>query len=138
MPVRDVEGFEHCICHDQSLVNLYECEIGEGTKIGAFVEIGRGVRIGDRCKIQSHVYIPEGVQIGDSVFIGPGAVFTNSKYPMRGKPYDATIVEDDAVIGANATILPGVTIGAGAIVGAGAVVTRDVKPLQTVMGNPAK
>jgi UDP-3-O-[3-hydroxymyristoyl] glucosamine N-acyltransferase len=69
MPVIDVSGFENCIYHHINLLNLYECEIGEGTKLGSFIEIGRNVKIGKRCKIQSFVFIPEGVTIGDDVFV---------------------------------------------------------------------
>ena len=88
MPVINVKGFENIICHHPELVNLYECEIGEGTKIGAFVEIGRGVVIGKRCKIQSGAFIPEGVIVGDDVFIGPNATFCNVKYPMTEEEYN--------------------------------------------------
>ncbi len=138
MPVINVKGFENCICHHQDLVNLYECEIGGGTKIGAFVEIGKGVVIGKNCKIQTGAFIPEGVTIGNNVFIGPHAVFCNTKHPMTGKKYINTIVLDGAMIGANATILPGLVIAIDSIVGAGSVVTKHVETGTTVMGNPAK
>jgi acetyltransferase-like isoleucine patch superfamily enzyme len=138
MPVNNVEGFEGCICHHSELVNLYECEIGEGAKIGAFVEIGRGVKIGKDCKIQSFAFIPEGVVIGDNVFIGPHVVFCNVKFPMAGDKYQATVVMNGAIIGAGAVILPGITIGERAFVGAGAVVTKNVRAGETVMGNPAR
>jgi acetyltransferase-like isoleucine patch superfamily enzyme len=138
MPVIDVSGFENCQYHHINLLNLYECEIGDDTKIGTFVEIGRNVKIGKRCKIQSFVFIPEGVTIGDDVFIGPGAVFCNVKHPMTGEKYQKTVVKDKTVIGARAVILPGITIGEGAMVGAGAVVTKNVEDGKTVFGNPAK
>ncbi len=138
MPVINVKGFENCICHHQDLVNLYDCEIGEGTKIGAFVEIGKGVVIGKNCKIQTGAFIPEGVTIGDNVFIGPNVTFCNTKYPMTGEGYLPTMVMYGAVIGANATILPGLVIAIDSIVGAGSVVTKHVKIGTTVMGNPAK
>lgn len=141
MPVINVKGFENCICHHPELVNLYECEIGDGTKIGAFVEIGRNVKIGKNCKIQSHVFIPEGVIIGNNVFIGPGAVFCNVKYPPMAYTGDkilSTTVKDCAVIGANVTVLPGITIGERAMVGAGSVVTKNVEDRNLVKGNPAK
>ena len=138
MPIVNVTGFENCICHHPELVNLYECEIGEGSKIGAFVEIGAGVTIGKRCKIQSFAFIPPGVTIGDDVFIGPHSCFTNSKRPMTGEQYKATFVMNRAVVGAGAIILPGLIIGEGAIIGAGAVVTKNVAPWITVVGNPAK
>jgi len=138
MPVIGVSGFENCECHHADLLNLYACDIGEGTKLGSFIEIGRGVKIGKNCKIQSFSFIPEGVTIGDNVFIGPGAIFCNTKYPMTGEKYQKTIVGDGAVIGAGAVILPGITIGERAFIGAGAVVTRNVEPRKTVKGNPAE
>lgn len=138
MPVINVEGFEHCICHNQSVVNLYGCSIGAGTKIGAFVEIGQGASIGARCKIQTGAFIPPGTIIGHSVFIGPHVVICNSRHPMSGEPFEPVTILDHAVIGANVTVLPGVTIGKRAMVGAGSVVTKDVADGQTVIGNHAK
>ena len=138
MPDRETRGFESDTCHHPTLVNLYECDIGEGTRIGVFVEIGKTVKIGKRCKIQSFAYIPEGVTIGDDVFIGPHVCFTNSKHPMTGEEYIKTIVQDGVVIGAGAVILPGVVIGHDAVIGAGSVVTKVVLPGKTVKGNPAK
>jgi len=131
------------------LVNLYGCEIGDETKIGAFVEIQKGVLIGRRCKISSHSFLCEGVSIGDGVFIGHGVKFTNDIFP-RAVNADGTLqsasdwkvvdtrVEDGASIGTNATILAGITVGKGSIVGAGAVVTRDVPPFAIVAGVPAR
>lgn len=138
MPVNNVKGFEKCICHHPELVNLYDCEIGEWTKIAAFVEIGKGVKIGKRCKIQAHAFIPEGAIIGDDVFIGPHACFCNVKHPMTGENYQKTYIGDNVVIGAGAVILPGARIGGGCVIGAGAVVTKDIMPCSTVKGNPAK
>ena len=133
----------------RSFVNLYECEIGDETKIGCFVEIQRGVRVGKRCKIQPFAFIPEGVILEDEVFVGPHACFTNDKLPRAttrdgklkdGSDWDVqkTIVRKRASIGANATILCGITIGENAMVAAGAVVTKDVPPYTLVAGNPAK
>ena len=130
-----------------SFVNLYGCEIGDQTRIGAFVEIQKGAVIGRRCKISSHSFVCEGVSIGDDVFVGHGVMFTNDKFPrasIDGKPVGdewdllKTRVEDKVSIGSNATILCGLTIGTGAMIGAGAVVTRDVEPGETVIGNPAR
>jgi len=121
----------------ENLVNLYGCEIGSETRIGAFVEIQRGVKIGRRCKIQPYAFICTGVTIGDGVFIGPGVVFCNDIRPRAitvdgdiQTPLDwtvlETVVEDGVSIGANATILPVIRIGKGAAVGAGAIVVDDV------------
>ncbi len=132
-----------------SFVNAYECEIGDETRIGAFVEIQRGVKIGRRCKISSHSFLCEGVTVEDNVFIGHGVMFTNDKYPRAtntdGTPQSEAdwevlpiIVKHGASIGSNATILAGVTIGENAMVGAGAVVTRDVEANTTVAGVPAR
>jgi len=132
-----------------SFVNAYGCEIGDETRIGAFVEIQKGVKIGRRCKISSHSFVCEGVTIEDDVFVGHGVMFTNDKYP-RATNHDGTpqteedwtviptVVKRGASIGSNATILPGITIGENALVGAGAVVTRDVHDNATVTGVPAR
>ena len=123
-----------------NFINMFDCAIGENTKIASFVEIGRNVKIGKRCKIQSFVYIPEGVEIEDDVFIGPGVVFTNDKYPGTGDNWQITKtrVKKGASIGANATIVCGVTIGKNSLVGAGSVVVNDIKPNTVVAGNPAR
>lgn len=135
--------------YQPELVNLYGCEIGDETSIGAFVEIGRGVIIGSRVKILPFAFIPTGVTIKDGVFIGPGVIFTNDRNPSSttrdGKlktdsdwKLEAIVVQSRASIGANATIRCGVSIGEGATVGAGAVVTKDVPAGATVVGVPAE
>jgi len=135
---------ENCNIHPSvkiwhpELVNLYGCKIGEGTKIGAFVEIGKGVEIGRDCKIEAYAFLPEGIVIGNNVFIGPHVTFTNTKHPMGDGCYLKTVIENFAIIGANATILPGVLVGANATVGAGSVVTKNVEIGITVVGNPAR
>lgn len=130
-------------------VNLYGCEIGDGSSVGSFVEIQKGARIGRQCKISSHSFLCEGVTVEDEVFIGHGVVFINDRYPRATTESGAlqteadwkcipTLVKSRASIGSNATILCGVTIGEDAIVGAGAVVTSDVPANSRVAGNPAR
>ena len=126
-------------------VNLYGCEIGDGSQIGPFVEIQRGVVIGKRVKVQSHSLICEGVTIEDEAFIGHGVMFINDRYPVAVLPpgaaspeWQRTRVGRGASIGSNATVLGGVTIGAHALVGAGSVVTHDVPENAIVAGNPAR
>ena len=132
-----------------NFVNLYGCEIGDGTKIGTFVEIQKNARVGRRCKISSHTFICEAVTIEDEVFIGHGVTFINDKVPRattgEGElQTDAdwtpvpTLVKRGASIGSGATIMCGVTIGERAVVGAGAVVTKDVAAGAKVAGNPAR
>ena len=132
-----------------AFVNLYGCEIGDETSIGAFVEIQKGAKIGARCKIQSHTFICEGVTIEDEVFVGHSVSFINDLYPRAttstGRQQGGddwivipTLVKRRASIGTGAVLLGGITVGERAVVGAGSVVTRDVPADSVVAGNPAR
>ena len=131
------------------LVNLYGCQIGDGTKIGSFVEIQKNASIGKNCKISSHSFLCEGVTVEDEVFIGHGVMFTNDRLPRatrdNGSPQtnaDWTViptrVKQCASIGSGAVILPGIVVGKGSLIGAGSVVTKDVPDFAIVAGNPAR
>jgi acetyltransferase-like isoleucine patch superfamily enzyme len=130
-------------------VNMYGCEVGDNSKVGAYVEIQKGARIGKNVKVSSHTFICEGVTIEDDVFVGHNVSFINDKYPRstvpgRGLQTEAdwkvvpTLVKRGASIGTSSTIMCGVTIGENAIVGAGSVVTKDVQPNTVVAGVPAR
>jgi acetyltransferase-like isoleucine patch superfamily enzyme len=130
-------------------VNLYGCEVGDNTKIGAFVEIQKNAKIGKRCKISSHTFICEGVTIEDNVFVGHGVTFINDLFPRATNAegelqteqdwrVEPTLVRKGASIGSGATILSNLTVGEKAIIGAGSVVTKDVPANSVVAGNPAK
>jgi UDP-2-acetamido-3-amino-2,3-dideoxy-glucuronate N-acetyltransferase len=130
-------------------INLYGCEIGDETKIGAFVEIQKNATVGQRCKISSHTFICEGVKIEDNVFVGHSVTFINDSYPRaiaadgglqteNDWKVEQTLVKKGASIGSGSTILSKVVIGENAIIGAGSVVTKDVPADAIVAGNPAK
>jgi UDP-2-acetamido-3-amino-2,3-dideoxy-glucuronate N-acetyltransferase len=130
-------------------INLYGCEVGDSTKIGAFVEIQKNAKVGKNCKISSHTFVCEGVTIDDGVFIGHGVTFINDSYPRATTSdgqlqteadwrVEKTVVKKGASIGSGCTILANVTIGENALVGAGSVVTKDVPPHTIVAGNPAR
>jgi acetyltransferase-like isoleucine patch superfamily enzyme len=130
-------------------INLYGCEIGDETKIGAFVEIQKNATVGKRCKISSHTFVCEGVEIQDNVFIGHSVTFINDSYPRATTSsgdlqteadwrVEKTVVSKGASIGSGSTILSNVNIGENAIVGAGSMVTKNVPANAVVAGNPAK
>jgi acetyltransferase-like isoleucine patch superfamily enzyme len=132
-------------------INLYGCDIGDNTKIGAFVEIQKNAAIGKNCKISSHTFVCEGVKIGDNCFIGHSVVFINDNYPvsvndsgkMEGEKdwagrFVKTDIGNNVSIGSNVTILGGITIGNGSLIGAGSVVTKNIPSNQIWAGNPAK
>lgn len=130
-------------------INLYGCEVGDYTKIGAFVEIQKNAKVGKNCKISSHTFVCEGVSIEDNVFIGHGVTFINDSYPRATArdgqlqteadwKVEKTVVRRGASIGSGSTILCKITIGENAIVGAGSVVTKDVPENAIVAGNPAR
>ena len=132
-----------------AFINLYGCAVGDGTKIGAFVEVQKNAVIGRHCKISSHTFVCEGVTIEDNVFVGHGVVFINDSYPRAINAtgslqteadwkVEKTVVKTGASIGSGATILSQIVIGENAIVGAGSVVTKDVPPNTIVAGNPAR
>jgi UDP-2-acetamido-3-amino-2,3-dideoxy-glucuronate N-acetyltransferase len=149
MPIAaDVVLGENVQIYQPTLVNLYGCRIGSDVKIGAFVEIQKGVVVGARCKISSHSFLCEGVTLDAEVFVGHGVMFTNDRYPRAtagGRLQTEadwvvvpTRVGRGASIGSGAVIVCGVTIGEHAMVGAGAVITRDVPPRAVVAGVPAR
>ena len=132
-----------------NFINLYGCEVGDNTQIGAFVEIQRNAKIGRNCKISSHTFICEGVTIEDNVFVGHGVTFINDSYPRattsngqlqteKDWNVEPTLVRKGASIGSGATILANITIGENALIGAGSIVTRDVPVSAIVAGYPAR
>ena len=149
MPLKNVKLGSNISIVNESLVNLYDCIIGDNTKIGPFVEIQKNVIVGKNCKISSHTFICEGVEIKDNVFIGHNVTFINDKLPIAVNSdgnlkkdndwkLEKTILNKGVSIGSGSTILCGIDIGENAMIGAGSVVTNNINAHTTVYGNPAK
>ncbi len=149
MPINNVRQGADVIITHPDLVNIYGCSIGDGSRVGPFVEIQRGCDIGARCKISSHSFLCEAVTIEDEVFVGHGVMFTNDVFPQATNENSALQTDKDwvctptrikrrASIGSNATIVAGVTVGEGALIGAGAVVTTDIPAYALAVGVPAR
>ena len=149
MPLKNVQLGTNTSIVNESLVNLYDCIIGDNTRIGPFIEIQKNVIIGKNCKISSHTFICEGVEINDNVFIGHNVTFINDKNPVAVNSagslkkdddwlLEKTIVNKGVSIGSGSTILCGIELGENAVIGAGSVVTKNVSPYVTVIGNPAR
>lgn len=139
MPINDIALGKNVNIPYPDLVNLYGCQIGDNCLIGPFCEIQNDVIIGNDTRIESHTFICSKVKIGNNCFIGHGVMFINDRYPIHRDPKDweDTIIEDDVIIGSNATIFP-CRIGKNVIIGAGSVVLKDVVSGKTVVGNPAR
>ena len=149
MPLKNVKLGKNVAIVNESLVNIYDCSIGNNTKIGPFVEIQKNVEIGSNCKISSHTFICEGVEIKENVFIGHNVTFINDKNPAAVNDegllkndndwiLENTIVKNGVSIGSGSTIMCGIEIGENAVIGAGSVVTKNVNNYSTVFGNPAR
>jgi acetyltransferase-like isoleucine patch superfamily enzyme len=133
----------------------HRAQIRQGARIGAETTVGRDafvdtdVVVGDRVKIQNGALLYHGLTVEDGVFIGPGAILTNDRFPRAITPSGALATADDwtvspitlrfgCSVGAGAVVVAGVEVGRFALVGAGAIVTRDVPPHALVTGNPAR
>lgn len=148
MPVNNVKLGKDVRIPEPGIVNLFGCSIGDETKIGAFVEIGRNVVVGARCKIGAQAFLCEGVTVEDEVFIGPGVKFINDRNPRATTnghiqtdadwTIEPTTVRKGASIGCGCIVMCGITIGERAMIAAGAVVTRDVPADTVVAGVPAR
>jgi acetyltransferase-like isoleucine patch superfamily enzyme len=133
-----------------------DCKIGEEAKVWQFASVIRGANIGlnaniggcsivdgatigNDCSIGHGAQIHPGSRLSNRVFVGPGAILCNDRWPRISKDGfdgDALLsgavitidVEDDVSIGAGAIILPGVRIGHDSMIAAGAIVGRSVPP----------
>ena len=112
--------------------------IGDDVLVGTNSVVDGDCRIGNDVSIQTNVYVTKGTIVESDAFFGPCSATLNDKYMRYGAELVAPVIKKGARIGANSTILPGVVVGENAVVGAGAVVTKDVKPGDVVVGNPAR
>ena len=138
--IRDVKMGKNIKIPQKDLVNLYGCELSDGVKIGAFVEIQEDATVGKNTIISSHSFICSNVHIGKNVFLGHDIMTTNDKNPTPNKPNFKglkTVIGDYASIGSGVTLLP-VKIGHHAIIGAGSMVTKNIPAYAIAYGNPAK
>ena len=122
-------------------VNIYGCTLKKDVFVGPFVEIQNDVFIDEGTRIQSHTFICSEVNLGKNCFVGHGVMFINDTFSDGSvnfsEPFEKTIIEDDVIIGSNATILP-VKIVSGTVIGAGSVVTKDIIEPGKYAGNPAR
>ena len=115
-----------------------ENTIGDRVEVWSHSVVDYGCQIGSDVKIHTSVYVAQFTVLEDDVFLAPGVIIGNDKYPLSGAPLEGPVIRRSARVGVNSTILPGVEIGAGALVGAGSVVTRDVPEGAVVYGSPAR
>lgn len=144
--------------HERAIVDD-GAEIGEETRVWAFVHVQKGARVGQHCNLCHGVYVEKGSVIGDHVtiknhvsifdgvtiesdaFIGANVSFINDRYPRSHREdawtLEPTLVKKGATIGAGAVIMCGVTVGSYALIGAGSVVLKNVPDHAIFVGNPA-
>ncbi len=137
------------------LINGQNAEIDDCARLFdfTFIDAGAGLKVGKYSSITWYVLIEGGgkTSIGDRAFVGPGTKILTSTYALNGYyttellpegcqkiEYGDVIIEDDAYIGANATIFPGSIIRQGAVVGANAFVKGELEPWTIYVGSPCK
>lgn len=115
--------------------------IGDNVSIGTLSVIEHHVQIDNNVRIHSQAFISEYSTLKDGCWIGPNVVFTNALYPNSKNAKEnlqGVTIEENAIVGANCTILPGICIKQKSLIGAGSVVTKDVSKKSVVVGNPAR